>query len=242
MTAEINHYVLDLLPAYVLDILSRDESDQVAEHLDNCATCAAEYLQLQKVVDELPLALRQSEPPTRVKSSLMKAIHTHSLDTTHHTRMNFWQGLSSMLNKPLVSIAAALILILALTNVWLWNQNRRLGQLASQPWQVVTLLNAGGSSSAIGELILDSRGESGTLLVDNLDALGSGYQYQVWLIRNDERVSAGVFSVNQHGYASLLIQASDPITKYDSIGISVEPSGGSPGPTGTRVLDGSLHH
>jgi anti-sigma-K factor RskA len=237
-----NHpHVLDLLPAYVLDALTDEEIIQVAEHLASCSACQAEYLQLRKVADELPLALRQSVAPPKVKESLMKAIHSHQGSSSHPAALTFWQRLGQLFAKPLVAIGTALILILVIANISLWNQNQRLGQLASQPWQVVLLDNADNTSNAMGELILDSRGEAGTLLVDNLDALGSDYQYQVWLIRKDARVSAGVFSVNQQGYASLIIQASDPLTSYDSIGISVEPFGGSPGPTGTRVLDGNIH-
>jgi anti-sigma-K factor RskA len=242
MVAENNSHVLDLLPDYVLDVLPDEDFSQVTEHLESCSTCQAEYIQLQKVVDELPLALQQSEPPPRVKLSLMKTIHKHKLGPGNPDALSFWQQLRDILNKRLFVIGTALILILAITNGLLWSQNRRLVQSANEPWQVVTLLSAEASSGAVGALILDSRGESGTLLVDNLSALGTGYQYQVWLIRNDERVSAGVFSVNPHGYASLLIQASNPLRSYDSIGISVEPFGGSPGPTGARVLDGVFQH
>lgn len=242
MVIENTPHVLEILSDYVLDALSDEEICQVAAHLESCATCQAEYLQLLRVLEELPLALQQSEPPSRVKVSLMKAIHGHKLASDQSASHSFWEQLRGILGKRLFVIGTAVMLLLMIANVWLWSQNRRLGQLASQPWQVVTLLSNETASGAMGELILDSRGESGTLLVDNLDALDSDYQYQVWLIRNGERVSAGVFSVNQQGYASMLIQASDPLTSYDSIGISVEPFGGSSGPTGARVLDGSFSH
>ncbi len=242
MVAENDLHVLDLLPAYVLDALNIGEFNRVVEHLAGCAACQAEYLSLQKIADELPLALRQSAPPGRVKASLMQAIHERKAGTRHPTGLTFWQKLGRIFSRPLITAGAALILILAVSNVWLLNQNRRLSELSNQPWQVVTLVNPETSSSASGILIIDSMGQKGTLLVDNLAALGSAQQYQVWLIRSSERVSAGVFSVNQQGHASLIIQASDPLTNYEAIGISVEPFGGSINPTGARVLDGTIGH
>lgn len=242
MPDEINLHVLDLLPAYVLDALTDEETFQVAEHLASCAACQAEFTRLQQVADELPLALHQDAPHPRVKISLMKAIHARNLPSGHSSQQAFRQKLSSFWRAWRPTLAIATIVLLIISNVWFWRQLNGLNGQSGVAMQVVTLANTENSSNAVGELIMDSKGESGTLLVHNLSELGSTHQYQVWLMRNGERISVGVFSVDPQGYAQFLIQASDPINTYDSINISVEPYGGSPGPTGSRVLGGMIQH
>jgi len=87
---------------------------------------------------------------------------------------------------------------------------------------------------------MGQNGDYGSLVVDHLATLDNGQQYQVWLSRDGERISAGLFSVNYEGYASLELKAPLPLILYDTIGITIEPTGGSPSPTGVKVLGGEI--
>lgn len=64
--------------------------------------------------------------------------------------------------------------------------------------------------------------------------------YQLWLIRDGQRTSGGTFTVDANGRGQVPIHPPLPIREYQSMGVTVEPTGGSPGPTGARVLRGSL--
>jgi anti-sigma-K factor RskA len=70
--------------------------------------------------------------------------------------------------------------------------------------------------------------------------LGSDQQYQLWLVLDDERTSGGVFSVDYYGYGAMVIHAPRPLNEYTSFGVTVEPAGGSPAPTGEKVLGGEF--
>jgi anti-sigma-K factor RskA len=94
----------------------------------------------------------------------------------------------------------------------------------------------------MGTLVMDHQGDYGTLVVDKLAALDPSQQYQVWLLNGGNRTSGGVFSVNPDGYASLEIMAPKALSQYDSVGITVEPFGGSLAPTGLKVLGGTIPH
>jgi anti-sigma-K factor RskA len=83
-------------------------------------------------------------------------------------------------------------------------------------------------------------GEHGTLVVDGLAALGEEQQYQLWLIQDGQRTSGGVFSVSEEGYGSLWISSPEPLSSYSTFGITIEPAGGSPGPSGDKVLGNAL--
>ena len=81
---------------------------------------------------------------------------------------------------------------------------------------------------------------SAYLLADNLPALPRGQVYQLWLIRSGQRTSGGTFSPEPQGEARLTIEAPEPFATYQAVGVTVEPEGGSPAPTGQRVLGGNL--
>jgi anti-sigma factor RsiW len=74
MSSEVENHVIDWLPAYVLDALTDEETNQVAAHLADCLICQAELSRLQMVADELPLGLAQTTPPPEVKVRLMLSI------------------------------------------------------------------------------------------------------------------------------------------------------------------------
>ena len=71
-----------------------------------------------------------------------------------------------------------------------------------------------------------------------MEPLDDAQQYQLWLIRDGERTSGGVFSVSQSGYTAMQVYSREPLASFDAFGITIEPYGGSPGPTGDKVLGG----
>jgi len=71
----------------------------------------------------------------------------------------------------------------------------------------VVLQGTSFSPGASGMLVISRDGEHGTLVVDGLPPLDESHQYQLWLIRNGERLSGGVFSVDARGYGSLWVSS-----------------------------------
>lgn len=242
MLSEEENHVLDVLPAFVLGILTDDETNQVAEHLAGCTICQAELTRLQQVADDLPLALVQTVPPARVKDSLMSAIHARQPAFVPSAQPTTWQKLVSFFRMPLPALGLALVVFLALGNLLLLRQLNLANQQARTPMRMVALANTQNSPTAMGTLVINQRGDYGTLVVDKLAALDTSQQYQIWLLSGGKRTSGGVFSVNPDGYASLEIMAPKPLVQYDSVGITVEPFGGSPAPTGFKVLGGTIPH
>lgn len=242
MASEVEYHVIDMLPGFVLEALTEDETRQVVEHLADCEFCQVELSRLQHVADDLPLAVAQTAPPARVKNQLMSAIHNQRQKVLPSRPLTEWQKLINFIRKPLPAFTLALIVLMAVLNIFLWRQLTLKSQLTNTPMRVVALANTQNSPGAMGTLIMDIKGDYGTLVVDNLAMLTSREQYQIWLTKAGTRVSGGVFSVNTDGYASLEIIAPGPLAEYDAVGITVEPYGGSPGPTGAKVLGGTLAH
>jgi anti-sigma-K factor RskA len=76
--------------------------------------------------------------------------------------------------------------------------------------------------------------------VDGLPSLDEEHEYQLWLIRDGERTSGAIFSTDENSYGGTRIRAPLSLLEYSSVGITIEPAGGSQQPTGERVLGGPL--
>ncbi len=241
MSLAQGEHVADFLPAFVMEDLPEDEMRQVKDHLAKCPSCRADLAFLQQMAAELPLALAQAAPPPELKSKLMQSIRSHKPGQEASTaRPRSLPNLAEYLRGHFVAFGLALIVILALGNVWLWRQLNLAVQTTHTPQRLVTLSNTQFAPGANGTLVVSPNGHDFTLVVADLARLDVSKQYQVWLIKGTGHTSVGVFSVDPNGYASLEISAPESLTQYDAIGISIEPAGGSQMPTGSSVLRGDL--
>jgi anti-sigma-K factor RskA len=89
-----------------------------------------------------------------------------------------------------------------------------------------------------GSMLVDKDKTTAVLFLWNLPGLETGLVYQIWLIDADgKRVSGGLFtSAGGQDYTTAFIQSSIPFNQFIAIGVTIEPSGGSEQPTGSRLL------
>ncbi len=144
--------------------------------------------------------------------------------------------------RPVLAAAAAVVVAaLVLGNIL---QAFKLipPRSAGRPSGLVTVALAGTehASGAYGTMVLEPDENRGVLAVRGLQRLDTGHVYQLWLIRDGQRVSGGVFSVDTEGYGALMVIVPVWFKGFKDFGISIEPAGGSPSPTGTRVMGGSM--
>ncbi len=241
----MNTHVIELLPAYTLDCLDEEDMHLVTEHLAVCAACRAELISYQGVADQLAMAVPCSEPPADLRRRLIARAQPARPRVISQPRQAWWQQLGRSLRAlqhPAWGVASlALILGLTVSNVLLWQQvNRPVITSNVQGMRSLALAGTASAPTASGMVVISTDGEYGTLVVDNLPTLDKTQQYQLWLMQDGTRTSGAVFSVGQDGYSSAPILAPEPLTHYSSFGITVEPSGGSPHPTGVKVLSGAF--
>jgi anti-sigma-K factor RskA len=89
---------------------------------------------------------------------------------------------------------------------------------------------------AQGQLIADPDSESAVLVISGLPKLEPGKTYQVWLIDGGAPISAGLLSVDENGQGVFIVNSEESIGSFNSLGISIEPDGGSQEPTGDIVV------
>ena len=124
------------------------------------------------------------------------------------------------------------------------NDQRYLTSMTAAPGVSVNMLRGSGNTDrAWGMVACCAVSDSGTialLAVLNLPPLPPHQEYQVWLVQGRRKYPAGLFTVDSTGYAQTVIIPVVPFAEVDGIGITIEPVGGSEGPTGTNVLNGDL--
>jgi anti-sigma-K factor RskA len=81
--------------------------------------------------------------------------------------------------------------------------------------------------------------ERGELIVGGLPELPPDRRYQLWFAAPDQPwLSVGLFAVDPRGNAAVPLEMPDNVRSFATCDVTVEPSGGSPQPTGVVVLHG----
>jgi anti-sigma-K factor RskA len=232
MTATDHEVWGDLLPAYALGSLDADEAAAVTRHLESCAACRAELAVWRQVTDALALAAPAAAPSPALRRRLLAeaaAMRPAPAPTADRRRpTGATRPLTARRAWPVMAVVALAAVVLG-GLLWAAVGNLSLFDRA------VALLPAEVAPEASGELRFPRRGEA-TLEVWDLPPLPPDQQYQLWLVAGDARDSGAVFAVNASGWARVPVAVSRPAADYDAFGITIEPAGGSPGPTGERVL------
>lgn len=234
-----NLHVIDDIPAYVLGALNAERMHQVDVHIAGCSDCRNELASYQLVAGNLSYLMPQHDLPPDLRSSILqKATHMENekpLSVKERVRRWF----SPLATPAWGGISLVLIAFLAAGNVFFFQQSR-LTKESPSDFQIVTMAGQKNTLAASGVIVMSGDGNYGTLVVDNLPALDSTKQYQLWLIKEGKRTSGGVFSVLDTGYGVLEVKSQQPLSMYDTFGVTIEPAGGSNGPTGDKVLGGTL--
>lgn len=238
--------VRPLLSAVAIGALDADETADVAQHLLECRECRQELDRLSDTVDLIGFAAPQIEPPATLRASFLSQLGDEPTKVPAPVpvkRVVPWRWIAS--------IAAALIVVLLAGNIALQLRDtngtapatQTSGTQASVPlvWYDVTAAGPQ-AGQATGFLCAQKTGRLAWLIVQDLPALPAGTTYQAWLSNGSQRVNAGTFTVDDKGRGFLTIRLSDtePLEHFSTLGVTEEPNGGSPNPSGQRYLSASL--
>ena len=257
------HEAQDLIAAYALGALSPREMERVEGHAHRCAQCAAELRDAMEAAGVLALAVPQQEPPPLLRARILHQVRSERRPEPRRF-WRLPQGLRLAAAGVVgVGLAALLgtTLFLSLRVSDLQDQGQELEQMAMAQEQesdrlavaldeqralsyLMTIPNKIVYTSKDSPTIPEARGmvmatpdeRWGFLVSEGLQALPEGRGYQVWWITNDRRISAGLFTADEFGWAQLRLDPLRPEGTVMGIGITVEPDTGSSAPTSPDVL------
>lgn len=223
------------VPDYALGCLDAAEAAELERHLRGCAECRAELAEYEALTDALALAAADAEPSPALRGRLLAAAAPAPAPTPIHRRAPPRpRGAARSFHPRQMWPALAVVALAAVVlGGLLW---AAAGRLLGGP--VIALTPTEFAPGASGEMRLNRAGDAATLVVEGLPALPPDRQYQLWLVRGDERDTGAIFSVDPTGWAEVLVALPRAAADYERFGITIEPAGGSPRPTGEGVLRG----
>ncbi len=229
------------IPAYALGALDPEEAAALEAHLQTCESCRRELAAYQRVGSGLLAALPARPPRAAVKRNLQKAL----AGQTERSRPRRSWGLGQW---AFAGVLAVLVGLNLLTVYQMYSLRREQAEMISRGSSEQTAI-AMLAYPSTKTLTFNENGITGSLLVDkqrnlvalfawNLATAPAGKTYQMWLIDpQGDRTSGGLLEI-EPGYPFVMatIQSPQPLTNFVGLGVTVEPAGGSPKPTGPRVL------
>jgi anti-sigma-K factor RskA len=234
-----NLHVLEDIPAYVLEALSEAERSSVEKHLSGCEECRRELLAYQHVIDSLPKAVPMQTPPLRLRAAILQKASHANKETAPSFKERITNWLRPFATPAWGGVSLVLIVMLGVSNLFFVQQSWQVRPPQTE-FRLVKMVGEKSTGDASGIIVISGDGNFGTLIVDGLPVLDSARQYQLWLIKNGTRTSGGVFSVLDNSYGVLVVNSPESLSIYDGFGVTIEPVGGSLGPTGSKVLGGSI--
>jgi len=248
----MNAHPIDSIPAFVLGALDPEEELQVSRHVAACPACGAEADAFRATVDMLPYAAPQANPPPHVKQQLVARIAA--------SRSDLWPGAVPTAGPRWLLGLSLGALLLALTLGYMMIEAR--SRLAENQQQLNALRRHATAESQMASFIMapqtvarqlasqDRRASAmiymqpgssrAVVVIHGMPRLAPGKTYQFWLAKPGAQESTNTFDVDEHGAASLMIEAPGPMNQYEQAMVTIEQSGGSLQPRGQIVLSGSL--
>lgn len=235
-----------LLAGYALEALSDEEKIMVEAHIETCDACRLAIADYLAVSEGLLGATPPLRPPNRLRARLFAEIEPQREPARKLRRLfNFNPRLTTALGFLTLLISVGLNFYFIKNTRQLIGDYQNLAR-QNQAYQTsMILLTDPNSQVAVvdepdltGTLVYDPEGQLAILNVQGLAALPEGQVYQIWLIESDDtRISGGLFNAwDETGSASFVIHSPSSLETFVGIGVTIEPEGGSAGPTGPRVF------
>jgi anti-sigma-K factor RskA len=238
------HELHMLTGSYALDALPDDERAEFEKHLARCPSCAEEVRGLRETAARLALATAIAPPPQLRARVLAAAPQIRQLPPAGRgsrsgARLRRLPLTRAGLTAGVFALAAALVFLLV-TNVSTTQRlhqsqasNQAVAAVLAAPDARVESLAATGGGTVTAVMSLHQR--QAVVTSAALPALPASEVYQLWVMTPAGGArSAGLLAVTTSGTAQPALAGG--VVAGDRLGITVEPSGGSPQPTTTPVV------
>lgn len=235
MTADIH----TLAGAYAIDALDPTERRDFERHLAVCQACRDEVRELRATAALLGSAVAEN-PPADLKSAVMAEIdRTRQLGPMVVPVDELgWRG---FLQRLAVPVAAVLIMAVVGLGLLVRDLYSRIDQVERGSSEIVAVLASPDArfvevrdpQGVAGRLVYSPSTGRAVLLAHGLGPVPEDRTYQLWVIGEQGPTPAGIFRPTGEVAAALV---HGDVRAGHAIGVTIEPAGGSPQPTGDVLL------
>ena len=241
----LRHDLHALSGAYALDAIEAGpERDRFTRHLSRCQSCASEVHGFREVGTALAFAAA-ADPPAELRMRVLAdaartrqlppEVSTHARPRRTRARVPWVPWLSGV-------VATASIVVAVLFGLAQAHTRDELNQVRAENQAISLLLSAPGAqllthevtNGGVATVVLAADRHELAVVTTGLPALPPGQVYQLWLIGKPKTVSAGLLPAAKNGQTPAVLATG--VVKGDTLGLTVEPAGGSARPTTTPIL------
>ncbi|MEV1010805.1 anti-sigma factor [Streptomyces sp. NPDC049881] len=230
--------------AYALDAVLPAERERFEGHLERCPACAAEVAELLETAARLGTAVAEPPPPAMREAVLRRIGSVRQEPPPGGDRTADTPVRRAVRPRRTLALAlAACVTAAALggTAVWQWQAARdaraqaervearaaELSRVMSAPdARVATGALPGGGSATV---VVSASADRAAFAVSGLAAPPPGQVYQLWFDDGGRMRPAGLLDPAAEGETVLMDGA---VGGASGMGVTLEPDGGSPQPTG----------
>ena len=238
----LRHDLHSLSGAYALDALEAGgERDRFTRHLGRCPSCASEVRGFREVATALAFATA-AEPPAGLRDRVLAAAaRTRQVppEVSTHARPRRTRPWVPWLSGV---VATASIVVAVLFGFAQAHTQDELNQVRAENQAISLLLSAPQAkllthpvtNGGVATVVLAADRHELAVVTTGLPALPAGQVYQLWLIGKPKIVSAGLLPAARNGQTPAVLATG--VVKGDTLGLTVEPAGGSAQPTTTPIV------
>ncbi len=261
----------ELCAGYVLNALKPDERAEFEDMLTSADEEQKElYQKLRSTSSNLAFNTNRAEPPKEVKEHLLQVIDQDMADQQLDEDEN-----SKNFDPAKFAIATSFALLLVTLSLVFYSfnlssqlqttnkelaqkeqtiteleqrieqKNEMLAILEARDVDMVVMQGMEASPQGYGKVIWDSKQQRALLQVSNLPPVPTDKEYQLWIIKNNKPISAGLFSVtdpDRDTFFKIEQIASADEQSTNAFAVTLEPKGGMPKPTGDMYLMGNMEN
>jgi anti-sigma-K factor RskA len=214
----------DLAAPYVLGSLDAEDRLAFEEHLDSCAACRGAVAELGEGLAAMALADAIEPPPELRKRVLEGTEPAGPQPVASIPKRRGWL-------RVLAPVAAVAALVLATVSIL---STDPVQEIAAAPdattIDLVTTEAYPDRPPSVATVVFSPSLEAAFVDFDGLAPVDVDRTYQIWLIGDTDPIPSGTFIPDRNGVAEVPV---DGLATPDQIlGITEEPQGGSPAPTG----------
>ena len=225
MSQRSHDEIKSLIAPYLLGAVSPDEERTVRAHLASCDECSAEANTVSAGTDALALTVEPIPLPEGFTERVLSRIEQEAPEA-RPARKRRW-------TVPALA-AVSLVLAIAVGSLGYLFVDAQ-SDLDLERRVTAALLREDGlkleGDGAVGAVVPAADGS--VFVVEGLEDIPEERTYQLWLFEGETPVSAGTFEV-EDGRA--VLETGRSLEGFSGAAVTVEPEGGSPGPTTDPVL------
>jgi anti-sigma-K factor RskA len=224
---------------YAVDALEGDELARFEAHLATCPECRAEVDGFRETTATMASSAASTPPPATRDAVLAEVARTRQVppvtdEVSHRRSRRRWMTVAA--------IAAAVVVIAGVAGLLVHDssthapENDQIAAVVSRD-DAKTVELSGEDHTSV-KLVWSPSANEAVLLSNDLAAPPDGKTYELWAVAGDTAARAAVFRPDEDG--RLRVHFPADMHGVDTVGVTVEPSGGSATPTSPMILRTTL--